>query len=143
MAVTAQFTDKFKDYLGDGGIDLNTADLRMAPLTNAYTFDAAHEFADDLSGEVTTNGGSRVSLSGESWGIVSNKGRFDCDDIVWTASGGSLTIRQGAMLDYTGSSGDSDRELLAVFSNDADLTAADGFDIAFQTPNGLFELGGA
>lgn len=140
MAVTVSFTDKIIDYLGDGGINLNTASTRAIPLTSAYTFSAGHNFASSLSGEVTASGGSRFVISAPSWSIVSNEGVYDTEDIFWSASGGTLTIRQFAHVDYTGSSSDADRELLAVYTNDSDLSAADGFTITFQTPNGLFKI---
>lgn len=140
MAITAQFYPSFKDYLGDGGINLNTADLRAVPLTNTYSFNTAHDFANDLTNEVTTNGGTRVALTGESWALSSNNGRFDADDIAWTASGGTLTIRKVALVDYTGSSGDTDRELAALLTFDADASAGDATQVKILTPNGVFEI---
>jgi hypothetical protein len=139
MAVTVQFYRKFADYLGDGALNLNTADLRLIPLAAAYSFNAAHDFADDLTNEVTANGAARIALAGESWALAGDQGRFDCADIVQTAAGGTLAIDHHALVDYTGSTGDSDRELLALFSH-AGASAPDGFTITIQTPNGLFEL---
>jgi hypothetical protein len=139
MAVTVQFYRKFADYLGDGGLNLNTADLRLIPLAAAYSFNAAHDFADDLTNEVTTNGAARVALTGESWALAGDHGRLDCNDIVQTAAGGTLAIDRHALVDYTGSSGDADRELLALF-NHLGASAGDGASITIQTPNGLFEL---
>lgn len=140
MTITVQFYKNFKDYLGDGAINLNTADTRMIPLTVTYTFAQTHQFASSLTNEVTTNGGTRVALTGETWALATNNGRFDCDDVAWTASGGSLTIRQMALVDYTGSSADTDRELIALFSSDVDLTAGDGTQVKLLTPSGLFEI---
>jgi hypothetical protein len=140
MPVTANFYRTFKDYLGDGGINLNTADLRVIPLTVTYTFNQAHQFVSSLTGEVTTNGGTRLTLASETWALATNNARLDCEDIAWTASGASLTIRQFALVDYTGSSGDADRELIALFTNDADLVAGEGTQVKFTTPNGLFEI---
>lgn len=140
MAVTVSFTSKFKDYLGDGAINLNTATLYAIPFTNAYTFSAAHDFVDDLTNEVTTNGGARVALSNPTWALNGNNARFDCDNISWTANTGSLTIRGFIVADYTGSSADTDRELLFEVRNDADLTAGVGTQVLFSTPSGLFEI---
>ena len=142
MAVSVTFFKSFKDYLGDGAINLNTADLRAIPVLN-YTFDHTDDFVDDVTGsEVTTNGGSRIALTGESWALSSNNGRFDCDDITFTAAGGSLVIDGFILADYTGSSADTDREVICHVDNSTgtDLTAADGLDIVFQTPSGLFEI---
>lgn len=139
MAVTVNFPKEFKKLLGNAGIDLATADIRAIPLTDAYTFADTHQFASSLSGEVTTNGGTRLALTTESWALSGSYARFDCDDLVWTSSG-TLVIRQVAIVNYEGSSGDSDREIICVLTNDADLTAASGLDIVWQTPSGLFEI---
>lgn len=140
MALTFTATKSGKDYLGDGSLNLNTADLRAVPLSSSYTFSQTHDFANDLTNEVTTNGGTRVALTGESWALSGNNGRFDCDDIVWTASGGTLTWRNVAIVDYTGSSGDADRELLFILASDVDVSAGDGTQSKILTPNGLFEI---
>jgi hypothetical protein len=139
MPVTVQFYRKFADYLGDGDLNLNTADLRVIPLAAAYSFDQAHEFANALTNEVTGNGATRIALAGESWALAGDHGRFDCNDIAQVASGGTLAIDRHALVDYTGSASDADRELLALFSH-VGASAGDGASITLQTPNGLFEL---
>lgn len=140
MTITFQPTAKFADYLGDGSINFNTADLRLAPTLNAHTFSTAHDFADDITNEVTTLGGTRVALTGESWALAGAHGRFDCDDPAWLAAGGPLTIRKAVLLDYTGSSSDADREYLGLFTFDADAVAGDGTQVKMLTPNGLIEV---
>jgi hypothetical protein len=110
------------------------------PLTNAYTLVQTHQFATSLTGEVTTNGGARVNLTTTSWFLSGNNGRYDCDDVVWTASGGSLTIRKFAVIDFSGSPADSAAELICLVENDADLVAGDSTQVKFLTPNGLFEF---
>lgn len=140
MTISVQFYKNGKLYFGAGSINLNTADIRAIPLTSSYTFNQAHDFANDLTNEVTTNGGSRLALTGESWALSGNNALFDCDDLAWTASGGDLTIRHVALVDYTGSSGDSDRELLALISSSVDLTAGNGTQVKLLTASGLFEI---
>lgn len=141
MAVTVQFYKKSKDYLGDGSLNLNTADLRMVPLLTALAFNQAHDFLDDVTGsEVTTNGAARIALAGESWALSGNNGLFDCNDITQTASGGTLTFGKYALVDYTGRTNDTDTELLALFDLGGDASAPNGFDVVLQTPSGLFEL---
>lgn len=140
MAITFQATNKLRDYLGDGSLNFNTADLRIAPTLDAHTFNVAHDFADDITNEVTTFGGTRVALTGESWALAGNVGRLDCDDVAWLAAGGSLTIRKGVLLDYTGSASDADREYLGLFTFSADAVAGDGTQVKMLTPNGLVEI---
>ncbi|HYC65139.1 MAG TPA: hypothetical protein VEC14_10445 [Reyranellaceae bacterium] len=141
MAVTVQFYKSAKDYLGDGALNLNTADLRMVPMPTALAFNQAHDFLDDIAAsEVTSNGAARKALAGETWALSGNNGRFDCDDILQTAAGGTLTFGKYALVDYTGRTSDADTELLALFDLGGDASAPAGFDVALQTPNGLFEL---
>lgn len=146
MAITVQFPKSAKDYLGDGSLNLNTADLRAIPLNaiNAYTLDHTDVFVADIASigsiEVTTNGGSRVALTTKTWALSGNNGRYDCDDIAWTASGGTLSIGQVVIADYTGSTGDSDREFVALLTFDALASAGVGTQVKVLTPNGLWDI---
>lgn len=145
MAVTATFYKSAKMLVGGAGCDLDnvgsTQDLRAIALTSSYSINQAHDFANDLTNEVTVNiVSSRIALAGETFALSGDNGRVDCDDIAFRASGGSMTMRQFVLTDYTGSSGDSDRDLLARFLNDADLVPGDGTDALWATPSGLFEI---
>lgn len=145
MTVTVVFYKSAKMLIGGANCDLDlvgsTQDFRAIALTNAYSINQAHDFVNDLTNEVTVNiVSSRIALAGETFALSGNNARVDCDDIAFRASGGSMTMRQFALSDYTGSSGDSDRDLLALFTNDSDLVPGDGTDALWQTPSGLFEI---
>lgn len=138
MAVALVVSTKLCNLLLKSDIDFDSDDIRAVPSVNAYTPNIAHDFADDITNEVTTNGGSRIQLTSQA---VSN-GNFDAADLLDTASGGSLTIRSWTFVLYQGSTGDADREWLWNLKNDADLTAADGFDVGLLFPSGIFNVAG-
>lgn len=144
MAVTVTFYKSAKILIGGAACDLDlvgsTTDLRAVAATNT-AINQAHDFLNDISGEVSLNiVSSRIALAGESFALSGNNARVDCDDIAFRASGGAMTMRQFHLCDWTGSSGDSDRDLIALFQNDADLVPGDGTDALWATPSGLFEL---
>ena len=140
MAVTLQSYNNFKLRLGEGLFNLSTNELRAVPLLNTYTFAASHVFISSLTNEVTTNGGTRVQLSTVTWALSGNNALLDSDDIPWTASGGSLTIRKVAIVNYSTGTTDADRELLFLLTADADLTAGAGAQIKITTPGGLIQI---
>lgn len=140
MAVTVSVFNNFKLRLGEGLFNLGTNTLVAIPMTNTYTFSAAHNFISSLTNEVTTNGGTRVTLTTVSWALSGNNALLDCDDITWTASGGSLTIRKVAIANNTTGTSDADRELLFLLTADADLTAGSGAQIKITTPSGLIQI---
>lgn len=139
MAVTVAFYNPGKVHLG-AGCNLSTGTFQAIPLTNTYTFSAAHQYASSLTNEVTTNGGTRVTLTTTSWALSGSNARFDCDDLAWTAAGGSLTIRKVAIVDYTGTPADAALPLICLLTSDADLTAGVSTQVKILTPNGLFEF---
>lgn len=86
-----QFYDSFREYLGDGTIDLDTDVFKVSLHTVAYgALDTTNLSTDtvyaDLTNELATangytNGG--LALSGVTWvksGVIAT---FDCDDPIW------------------------------------------------------------
>lgn len=98
MAANAwKLYDTFKLYLGNTGIDMDTNAFKMAlfqSTSNCATL--TNDVYGDLTNEVAnangyTTGG--VSLTTLSWANSSGTITWDCDNAVWTASGGSITAR--------------------------------------------------
>ena len=74
---------KFKEALLQGDYDLSTAVVRAVLVdTGTYTYSAAHDFYDDLSGVVGTESGAFGSKT-------FTNGTFDAADITFTAVTGS------------------------------------------------------
>jgi hypothetical protein len=75
---------KYKEALitGDSNISLSSGDVKACLVdTGTYTYNAAHDFLNDLSGIVATSG----NLAGKS---VTN-GVFDCDNVTFASVSGS------------------------------------------------------
>ena len=74
---------KFKEALLQGDYDLSTAVVRAVLIdTGTYTYNAAHDFYDDLSGVVGTESGALASKT-------FTDGTFDAADISFTAVTGN------------------------------------------------------
>ncbi len=92
--------DLAKKYIGDGTIDLDdTTNWRMGlylSTSNANTLGVGTAILTDITNEHAnangyTTGG--VALTGVTWNRAAGTITFDCDNAVWTASGGSITAR--------------------------------------------------
>lgn len=92
--------DFAKKYLGDGTIDLDlTTNWKMALFlssSNANTLSVGTGIFGDLTNQHAnangyTTGG--VALTGIAWTRSSSTLTFDCDNALWTASGGSIVAR--------------------------------------------------
>jgi hypothetical protein len=144
--------DTAKLHLADGTFDMDNAALGLTmalflstsncnTLTNALYGDLTNEHAN---GNGYTTGG--IALTSETWVNSSGTITFDCDNVVWTASGGSITARFAVI--YCNATVNSIvKPLLAVCLLDtapADKTATDGntFTITINA-SGVFTLSGA
>lgn len=92
--------ERAKFYLGDGTHDLDaTANWYMAlflSTSNCNTLSVGTGIYGDLTNEHAnangyTTGG--VALTGITWTNAAGVETFDCNDPVWTASGGSIVAR--------------------------------------------------
>ena len=70
--------------LGSGG-DTNWEQdtIKVLLLDDTYTFDASHEFVNDLTGELTGTGYERKTLTGKSATLTGNEYLYDAADIEW------------------------------------------------------------
>ena len=90
-----------KEYLADGTFDLDNASLglQMAlflSTSNCDTLSVGTGVYGDLTNEHANNNGyttGGIALTGEVWTHSAGTVTFDCDNVVWTASGGSIVAR--------------------------------------------------
>lgn len=86
-------------HLADGTFDMDNAALGLTmalflstsnanTLTNALYGDLTNEHSN--ANGYTTGG---IALTSETWTKSGSVSTFDCDDVTWTASGGSITAR--------------------------------------------------
>ena len=134
MAITTgsfNFYDAFAKNLGNGGIDLDTQTFGIILTTSTHVIAQADEFVSDLDNEVAGGTGyARQNLTTVQY-IASGGGngqmKFDSDDPIWTASGGSITARHWHLYENTNAT-DGTRHLLAwgyLDNTPADVTATD------------------
>lgn len=72
-----------------GQLDFSTGDYRFLLVDSSYTFNAAHEFVDDITGVIAT--------SNPLTGLSVTNGNFDFDDVTFTTvsgpTGAALILR--------------------------------------------------
>ena len=121
--------DEFLEAYGDGTVDLDNDTLKMALFTsssNAATLTTAGYAA--LTNEVASANGyttGGATLGSVTWSQTSGTATLDCADVVWTASGGSITARFAVIYSDTASG----KTLIGYSLLDnapADVTATDG-----------------
>ena len=104
-ASTFDFYDEFTEYSMDGTIDLDADTFKLAlfsSTSNAATLSTSgyanltNEVANGLG--YTTGGQALTSVT---WVRSAGTTTFDSADVVWTASGGSITARYAVMYDDT------------------------------------------
>lgn len=138
--------DKIKEYIGDGTVDLDGDSFNMSlylSTSNIATtsIDAkASATNEHASGNgYTTNGEAMTSVTWvESAGTVT----FDSANVVWTASGGSITARFAGVFDDTVSSPVIDPIVCHTLMDNApaDVTATSGNTLTVQiNASGIFQ----
>lgn len=137
MADVSKWASKtLQAALSGTAIDLNGgATIKAVPLASAYTFDQdAHDFANDLTNEITTGGLNRKTLTGcaVSYNTGTNVISWTFSPFTWTAVTTS-TLRQIAYILDTGT--DSTSRIIKVDTYDVDKSAS-GNDITVTAAAG-------
>ena len=95
--------DKFKNYLGAGGVKLATDNLKMALFSDASNVSITSiDAIGSATGELPTGNGYTAGgevVTGQTWVDAEGVSTFDCDDLVWTAAGGSISARYAVLYD--------------------------------------------
>lgn|SRR5574339_354795 len=143
-----------KEYLADGTFDLDNTGLGLTmalflSTSNCDTLSVGTGVYGDLTNEHAnangyTTGGQ--ALTGETYTHSGATATFDCDNVVWTASGGSIVARFAVI--YCNATVNSIvKPLLCVSLLDttpADVTATDGNTLTIAiNASGVFTVSGA
>lgn len=133
--------DRFKEYEGDGTIDVDDDTFVMR------LYSSASNIATSSVGDATTATNELATANGYTAGgqtVVATWNRsggtvtFDCADAVWTASGGSITARYAAIVDTTTTPDEVVAHSL-LDNSPADVTATDGNTFTVQiNSSGVF-----
>ena len=127
--------------LGNGGIDFDTANLRLALVSASYTPDLnAHDFFDDLgANEITGAGYTATGQTVANCTVTSsaNVVKFTGDNCTWTSA--TISARYGVLYKYAGTTA-SANALLALFDFGSTQTSSSGtFNVAWST-GGIFTI---
>ena len=136
--------DDFKEKLGSGLIDLDTASFRMTLHGAGYTPSVTdHAVFADTSNELATANGYTASgaVLTVAWTRSGGTCSFSCDPVSWLASGAGITARSAVIhADLSV----SDKPLVGYFlldSGNADVAVTAGNTLTITPhPSGLFTL---
>lgn len=87
-------------FLG-GDLDWDAQTFKVVLLTSGYTYNAAHDNLDDVTG------GARVATSGALANKTKTDGTADADDVIFTTPGAGSTITQFVIYQDSGVEGTS------------------------------------
>ena len=123
--------DKAIEYMGDGTIDLDGDSFKaiLCLSTSNIATTSVNGYAtvtnEHANGNGYTTGG--VAVASPTWTESAGTVTFDCDPLVWTASGGSIVARFCAIYDDTVAAPVADPVLCDTLldNSPADVTATD------------------
>jgi hypothetical protein len=121
----------------NGSIDLLNDTIKVILVTSSYTYDADHDFANDVSGNELSvsgytggfGGAGRKTLANKSMAddTTNNRIEFDADDLTWTALGAGQTLGGAVLVKEI--TNDAASEIIA-FLDPSDLVL-NGSDVTF------------
>ncbi|MGD9879033.1 MAG: hypothetical protein AB7E70_20950 [Hyphomicrobiaceae bacterium] len=145
--------DIARERMGDGTYDMDGDEFKMAlflSTSDAATLTTANSDYGDLTNEHANNNGyttGGVSITGtitaaNQWLLTSSTIKFDTDDAVWTASGGSIVARFAVIYDDTHAS-DGLLCMTTLDNSPADVTVTAGNTLTVQiNASGVFTITG-
>lgn len=149
---TFKWYDRACLYIGNGTYEAGSPQIsiaaqpwKVALLTSAYTFSAAHVVYGDLTNELSTSGGYTAgggSLANVTFVQATAVSNFDADDFVWTASGGGIPAFRSAVVYINATVNGIVKPLLAQIDNGSDVPATSAPNtLTFQlNATGLFQV---
>lgn len=139
--------NKAKKKIGNGTLSLAATVFRISLVTSASNFATLtlSTFAS-LTNEIADGNGYSTSgkaLTSEVWtvGASAKQYKFDCDDPVWTGTGGTIANIKGAVIWISGASANA-RHLLACASlTSSQFTLGSGNTLTIQmAATGVFTV---
>lgn len=141
MAVSTKIFNQFKEYLGDGTIDMDNDTFKIVLLSDSYTPSGAHDVKADLTNELATGDGytaGGATLSGVTWNHSAGTVTFDATDVSWTSA--TFTARYAVIYDDSPTSPADPLVCLIDFGENMSVTNGT-FAIQFNA-SGIFTLSG-
>jgi hypothetical protein len=139
--------NEFKEMLGNGYINLDTDSFIAILATSASNLNTATTAGyASVTSEVTEANGylqGTKAVTSPSWTETSGTCDWDVADIVWTASGGSITARFAGIYDDTPTTPTADPIVCSTLLDNTpdDVTATDGNTLTISiNASGVFTL---
>jgi hypothetical protein len=143
MAASISFYNSFREYVGDGTIDLDNDTFKVMLVTSSYTFSASHTVKADITNELSTANGytaGGATLASVTWGHSGGTATFDAENTVWTATDSGITARRAVIYSDTAASDELVASIL-LDTTPADVTATAGNTLTLQwNGSGIFTL---
>lgn len=143
MAVTVNIYDHFPEILGDGTLDMDNDNFKIALMDSGHTFNAANTAWANVSANEIANGNGYTSggvlVANVIWAQTSGVIKFAFDNPSWTASGGSIAnVTDAVLYDDTHA---SDLLICSIDFGET-KTAEDGADLTISlAAAGLITIG--
>ena len=146
MAASAwAFYNTFKEYMGDGTIDLDGDTFRMGLFQSTSNFATAtlsrlSEVTNQVAnGNGYTTGGATISAITWATGASASEMRFDSTAVIWTATGGTIANIKGAVIYSDTAANDELVCYSTLTTSQFSLTDTNTLTIT-PSANGIFEL---
>ncbi len=125
MAVTFNLYDDFKSELLKSTVDLDGDTIKVMLGNSSMTYTSTHTVNTDVNSNEVANGNGYTTggatLSNKVANQTSGTGKWDADDVSWTASGGSIAAANAVIYSTTNSN-----KLIGHIAFGATSTAGDG-----------------
>ena len=152
MAVSINFYDQFMEFVGDGGIDLDTDTFKLELYDSVHAFTPANTARANVSANALGTAFGYTSPGQDFTGITwitagSNPSTQTFDDTVdqtWTASGGSIGPATDGVIYSDTSTVPATDLLMCSIDFDGPETAGDGTDFKVTiNASGIFTVAGS
>jgi len=137
MAITLTVSNHFKYQLMDKQVDLSADTLKIILMNNTFAFDKdddatlANVTADQLeTGNGYTQNDETLANLVLAEDDTNDKGKMTCDDVTWTASGGSIGPT-GAAIIYDNTTDDD--TVIGCIDFGTDYTIGDGTSFSIKS----------
>jgi len=137
MAITLTVSNHFKYQLMDKQVDLSADTLKIILMNNTFAFDKdddatlANVTADQLeTGNGYTQNDETLANLVLAEDDTNDKGKMTCDDVTWTASGGSIGPT-GAAIIYDDTTDDD--TVIGCIDFGTDYTIGDGTSFSIKS----------
>lgn len=147
MAASLTLYQSFAELIADGTFDMDSNTFNVSLHTSAYTPNAAtHDRFSNVTNQLATANGytsGGQALQNPVWSRSGGVAKFDADDVVWNASGGSIVARYAVIRAVGTLNGITDPLVGYVLldTTPADVTATNGNSLTLQwNAAGIFTL---